>query len=71
MDLSSTGSTICKTKIEETFKVAELVERKIELNQNATPKKEEFKREEEIELPALKEENQELTIDDFIDDFKL
>ena len=71
MDLSSTGSTICKTKIEETFKVAELVERKIELNQNATPKKEEVKREEEIELPALKEENQELTIDDFIDDFKL
>ena len=71
MDLSSTGSTICKTKIEETFKVAELVERKIELNQNATPKKEEVKIEEEIELPALKEENQELTIDDFIDDFKL
>ena len=71
MDLSSTGSTICKTKIEETFKVAELVERKIELNQNVTPKKEEVKREEEIELPALKEENQELTIDDFIDDFKL
>ncbi len=69
MDLSSTGSTICKTKIEETFKVAELVERKIELNQNDTPKKEEVK--EEIELPALKEDNKELTIDDFIDDFKL
>ena len=72
MDLSSTGSTICKTPIEETFKVAELVERKIELNQSATPKKEEVKKEEEeIELPALKETNQELTIDDFIDDFKL
>ena len=71
MDLSSTGSTICKTPVEETFKVAELVERKIELNQSATPKKEEIKKEEEIELPALKEENQELTIDDFIDDFKL
>ena len=72
MDLSSTGSTICKTPIEETFKVAELVERKIELNQSAAPKKEDVKKEEdELELPALKEENQELTIDDFIDDFKL
>jgi len=51
--------------------IMQLVERKIELNQKATTKKEEVKREEEIELPALKEENQELTIDDFIDDFKL
>lgn len=72
MDLSSTGSSICKTKIEETFKVAELVERKIELNQVSTPKKDEIKKEEpEIELPTLKEEKKELTIDDFIDDFKL
>ena len=72
MDLSSTGSSICKTPIEETFKVAELVERKLELNQNATPKKEVEKQEEqEIELPALKEETQEMTIEDFIDDFKL
>ena len=72
MDLSSTGSSICKTKIEETFKVAELVERKIELNQVSTPKKDEVKKEEpEIELPTLKEEKKELTIDDFIDDFKL
>ncbi len=72
MDLSSTGSSICKTKIEETFKVAELVERKIELNQSSTQKKEEVKKEEpEIELPTLKEEKKELTIDDFIDDFKL
>ena len=72
MDLSSTGSSICKTKIEETFKVAELVERKIELNQSLTPKKDEVKKEEsEIELPTLKEEKKELTIDDFIDDFKL
>jgi len=70
MDLSSTGSSISKTKIEETFKVSELVERKIELNQNATPKKTEEKND-EVELPALKEENKELTIDDFIDDFKL
>ena len=72
MDLSSTGSSICKTPIEETFKVAELVERKLELNQNATPKKEVEKQEEqEIELPVLKEETQEMTIEDFIDDFKL
>ena len=72
MDLSSTGSTICKTPVEETFKVAELVERKLELFQGTTPKKEVDKKEEpEMELPALKEETQELTIEDFIDDFKL
>ena len=72
MDLSSTGSSICKTPIEESFKVAELVERKIELTQGTTPKKEVEKTEEpEMELPALKEETQEMTIDDFIDDFKL
>ncbi len=75
MDLSSTGSTISKTTIEETFKVAELVERKIELNVSEETKKievEETKQEiEEIELPKTKEETQELTIEDFIDDFKL
>ena len=75
MDLSSTGSTISKTSIEESFKVAELVERKIELNTNEetkpTPKEETIKETEEMELPALKEENQELTIEDFLDDFKL
>ena len=72
MDLSSTGSTICKTPVEETFKVAELVERKLELFQGTTPKKEVDKKEEpEMELPALKEETQELTIEDFIGDFKL
>ena len=70
MDLSSTGSSICKTPVEETFKVAELVERKIEFYQNNSDKKEEPKKE-EIELPALKEETKELTIDDFVDDFKL
>ncbi len=84
MDLSSTGSTISKTAIEESFKVAELVERKIELNvnENEQPKKieetkslEEIEVEdvetEEVELPTLKEEQKELTIDDFLDDFKL
>ena len=70
MDLSSTGSTISKTAIEETFKVAEMVERKIELCENVPEVKEEPKKE-EIELPKPKEDNQELTIDDFIDDFKL
>ena len=70
MDLSSTGSTICKTPVEETFKVAELVERKIEFYQSNPDKKEEPKKE-ELELPALKEEAKELTIDDFVDDFKL
>ena len=70
MDLSSTGSTISKTTIEETFKVAEMVERKIELCENVQEVKEEPKKE-EIELPKTKEDNQELTIDDFIDDFKL
>ena len=75
MDLSSTGSTISKTAIEESFKVAELVERKIELNTTEEtkqiPKEEPVKETEEIELPALKEDNQELTIEDFLDDFKL
>ena len=76
MDLSSTGSTISKTAIEESFKVAELVERKIELNVTEDSKKEEkieqsVPEPEKIELPTLKEEKQELTIDDFLDDFKL
>ena len=75
MDLSSTGSTISKTTIEESFKVAELVERKIELNviegQKLKPKDEPTNEVEEIELLKTKEENQELTIDDFLDDFKL
>ena len=74
MDLSSTGSTISKTTIEESFKVAELVERKIELNVTEGQKlkpKDEPNEVEEIELPKTKEENQELTIDDFLDDFKL
>ena len=73
MDLSSTGSTISKTAIEESFKIAELVERKIELNSSEEIEKVEVKKEikEDIELPKTKEENQELTIDDFLDDFKL
>lgn len=61
MDLASTGSTITKNNIEASFKVAPLVERKIELNEQT--QKEENKKE--------PKENEELTIDDFIDDFKL
>ena len=76
MDLSSTGSTISKTAIEDSFKVAELVERKIELNVTEETKKqpeEEITNNEveELELPKTKEDTQELTIDDFLDDFKL
>lgn len=62
MDLSSTGSTITKNNIEATFKVAELVERKIELNESSS---------EERESSKTETHNEELTIDDFIDDFKL
>ena len=61
-DLSSTGSTITKNNIEATFKVAELVERKIELNESTS---------EERESSKTETHNEELTIDDFIDDFKL
>ena len=73
MDLSSTGSTVSKTDIEDSFKVAELVERKLELNESPD-KKEDSNKEviENIELPKKKvTEVEELTIDDFIDDFKL
>ncbi len=68
MDLSSTGSTICKTIIDDAFKVAEVVERKLELNEsngNKTKTK---------NIPSespKSEEPEELTIDDFLDDFKL
>ncbi len=69
MDLSSTGSTICKTPIEDAFKVAEVVERKLELSDNNASSKEEKEivQEEQTKL----DEPEELTIDDFIDDFKL
>ena len=66
MDLASTGSTVSKTAIEETFKVAELSERKLELNGSSEPK-EEVK----VEEPIKESEPEELTIDDFIEDFKL
>lgn len=72
MDLSSTGSTISKTDIEDSFKVFELVERKLELNESTEQKKEiETENSEQIILPKEKKEVEELTIDDFITDFKL
>lgn len=70
MDLSSTGSTVSKTDIEESFKVAELVERKLELNES-TESKSTAAEEPGTEEPVKKEATKELTIDDFIDDFKL
>ena len=69
MDLTSTGSTISKTDIEETFKVSELRERKAELY--ADGKKPESKVEESTEEVQEKQQPEELTIDDFIEDFKL
>ena len=63
MDLNSTGSAISKKKIEASFVVCELVERKLDEDQVVT--KEEVKKEEP------KQEIEELTIDNFIDDFKL
>ncbi|MGN0966886.1 MAG: DNA topoisomerase IV subunit A [Candidatus Coprovivens sp.] len=67
MDLSSTGSSISKYEVEEAFIIADVEESKLdETKQTSTPVEEE-----KIELPKKKEETQELTIDDFIDDFKL
>ena len=67
MDLSSTGSSISKYEVEEAFIIADVEESKLdETKQTSTPVEEE-----KIELPKKKQEAQELTIDDFIDDFKL
>ena len=65
MDLSSTGSSISKHKIDEAFVIADVIESKLDESKLLETKKE------EIELPKKKEEPTELTIDDFIDDFKL
>ncbi len=68
MDLASTGSAICRTPLEDTFKVAEVVERKLEINENSASAKENTK---ESSEPVKLDEPEELTIEDFIDDFKL
>jgi len=65
MDLSSTGSSISKHKLDEAFIIADVIEAKLDETKQPEPKKE------EIELPKKKDEPTELTIDDFIDDFKL
>ena len=55
-DLSSTGSVITKQKLTKAF-----ISKELKLIEDK-----------DIELPKLKEEStKELTIDDFIDDFKL
>ena len=69
MDLTSTGSTVSKTPIEDTFKICELRERKLELN-NKDQKEETIIETEEQPTGDIKEP-EELTIDDFIEDFKL
>ena len=63
MDLVSTGSTISKHNVEDTYLFKEIEEIKLDENKNDSPKE---------ELPkVVQEESKELTIDDFIDDFKL
>lgn len=54
-DLASTGSAITKQKLTKAF-----ISKELKLIEDK-----------DIELPKLKEETKELTIDDFIDDFKL
>lgn len=62
MDFASTGSNISKHKVDIAFVIAVL--------QSYTKKKKETKEETQVEgLP--KEEIEELTLDDFLDDFKL
>ncbi len=64
MDMASTGSTITKQNLEDTFVATELLEKKLDENNS----KEEQKAEEKN---IAREEIEELTIDDFINDFKL
>ena len=78
MDLASTGSTISKTAIEDTFKISDLVERKLEEKDNSKETNQTENNNQEIEvldetdLPKTKsDKTEELTIDDFIEDFKL
>ena len=78
MDLASTGSTISKTTIEDTFKISDLVERKLEEKDNSKETNQIENNNQEIEvldetdLPKTKsDKTEELTIDDFIEDFKL
>ena len=69
MDLPSTGSLVSKTNIEATFKVSELVERKLDNNESSEPL--ELVENKAAEKIPSNNTVEELTIDDFIDDFKL
>ena len=82
MDLSSTGSTISKVNIDASYIIPELEERKLELGTITTkPAQQEPNEVQEeievldepeiLELPKTKQEIEELTLDDFLDDFKL
>ena len=63
MDLASTGSTITKQNLEDSFVATELLEKKLDDKQPAETVQEE-KNNSNTEI-------EELTIDDFINDFKL
>lgn len=69
MDLTSTGSLVSKTNIDATFKVSELVERKLENNDSSEAP--EIVESKVVEKVSNNDTIEELTIDDFIDDFKL
>ena len=65
MDLQSTGSTITKQSLEDVFVATTLIEKKLEEKEKTSANSNEEKVEDNIEEPK------ELTIDDFINDFKL
>ena len=64
MDLVSTGSSISKHSIEDTYLFKDIEEIKIDMDKNESSSVEELPK-------VVQEESKELTIDDFIDDFKL
>ncbi|HAB67641.1 MAG TPA: DNA topoisomerase IV subunit A [Firmicutes bacterium] len=66
MDLSSTGSIVSKSDVIDTFKIAELVEKKLELADG----EDNSKKQDDVK-PTADDAIEELTIDDFIEDFKL
>ena len=72
MDLASTGSTLTKRKIESISIVKELEEIKVsEEKMNNNQKNEETEDMDNNDVGEETHEVEELTIDDFIEDFKL
>ncbi len=69
MDLASTGSNICKQTVEDSFVVSNIVEKKIDDNNNGN--KGESTDKDDNAVVKDNKEIEELTIDDFLDDFKL